>query len=116
MLLDLKKHKFQVILTLTLGFLFYFKTKNERNSAILIIALNIFFRAIKFDDLFNKYLNLNEKFINFESKDEVSAFTKTIGKAVKFCKDKKGRTCNRFLKSYKKMNGDLNKVLTKHKL
>tara|TARA_B100001093_G_scaffold427578_1_gene422000 strand:- start:1237 stop:1587 length:351 start_codon:yes stop_codon:yes gene_type:complete len=116
MFLNSENHKYQVIVTVFLGFLFYSQTKNEVNSAVFIILTNLILRSLKFDSLVKKYLNKKEEFMNFDSKEEVNAFTKTIGKAIPFCKDRKGKTCNKFLKSYKIMNGNLNKVLKKYKL
>lgn len=114
MLLSFKKFKYQIIVTVTLGFLFFHQTKNELNSAIFIILTNVILRSIKFDNLLNKYFTKKEKFMNFDSKEEINAFTGTIGKAIPFCKDKRGKTCSKFLKSYKRLNGDLNMVLKKH--
>lgn len=114
MLLSFNNFKYQIFVTIFLGFLFFHQTKNEVNSAIFIILTNIILRAIKFDNLIKKHLNKKEKFMNFDSKEEINAFTGTIGKAIPFCKDKRGKTCSKFLKSYKSLNKDLNKVLNKH--
>ena len=41
MFLNSENHKYQVIVTVFLGFLFYSQTKNEVNSAVFIILTNL---------------------------------------------------------------------------
>jgi len=57
MFVDLKENKWQILITSCIAMIYYYYTRNELNSIIIVLVLAIFLRKINIDS----YIELNIK-------------------------------------------------------
>lgn len=54
MIVSIKKNKYQIIISIVIGSLYYFITKNEKNSMVITLLSVIILRFIKIDKILDK--------------------------------------------------------------
>ena len=116
MFASLNNNKWQILISSSIGILYFNSTKNELYSMFLVLSSAIILRNLKVDNLINKYLEKNKSKKNVENfyaktKEEKLAFLKTMNKAEQYCKKDKSKLCKSYVTSSKQMKKDLNKIL-----
>lgn len=56
MFVDVNNNKYQIIITILIGFTYFYMTRNEINSFILVILLSLLLRYIKIDSIIKNIL------------------------------------------------------------
>ena len=78
MIVSVSENKFQILVSSLIGFIYFRKFGNETVSMILVLAISLILRSIKFDSLVNKHILKKEGFINFKTKTERNLFCKSM--------------------------------------
>ncbi len=56
MIVSIEKNRYQIFISTFIGFLFYYKTRNENVSIGIVIVLTFLLRKIKIDEIIKKKL------------------------------------------------------------
>ena len=122
MIVSISENKFQILVASLIGFIYFRKFGDETVSMILVLAISLILRSIKFDNLVNKHVLKKEGYINFKTKTERNLFCKSMFNASDIAANnvtaKKWDESKRYLKSLKQTKKELtawNKKYNKNK-